>query len=292
MQMSFWQRPYAGGGGGGTTLGLPRATPAVKVLLAVNFAMFLLQQFFDRSTPFSLGWMSTYLGATVEGSLQLWRYITFQFLHAGIWHILMNMLGVYMLGPPLEERMGTRRFVAFYLSCGVVAGLAYVAIGLLASLPPWVPIVGASGGVFAILLACAVYFPDFKIVLVLFLVPIRFAAVIVFGAMIFMVLSSLAGPNQAGAMSDVAHLGGAVGAAFWIWVLPRLRGADAVGRIKRGHWRRKMLHHEAQLLQERAEVDRVLQKVKEKGIASLSAKDKKILQDATRRQQQRDGGPN
>lgn len=288
--MSFQDRRY-GSSDGGDSWGaatlrpyFPRPSRAVKALLVVNVVVFLVQLIFDNNRTEPVHPMSDWLGATVAGYWQVWRYLTFQFLHRDAQHILLNMLGLYMLGTPLEGLMGWRRFTAFYLSCGVVAGVAYVLIGAISlDVGTHTPIIGASGGVFGLLLACAVWFPAMRF----FIVPIRWAAGIIFGLMIL----KAAGGGE-GSMSDVAHLGGAIGAAGWIWILPRLRGADTVGRIKRGHWQRKMLmqQEEDQALQ--AQVDRVLQKVKEQGIANLSSKDKKILQEATRRQQQRNGGPN
>ena len=284
--MSFQDRRYSGGGSWGTaTLRpyFPRPTRAVKVLLVVNAIVFLVQLIFDNSRHETV--MSASLGVTVAAWWQLWRYVTFQFLHADAGHILMNMLGLYMLGTPLEGLMGWRKFAGLYLSCGVVAGVAYAVIGAIApEVGAGTPIIGASGGVFGILLACAVYIPAMRFIVV----PIRWAAAIIFGLMI---LKALGGPTK-DAMSDVAHLGGAIGAAFWIWALPRIQGAHPVGRLARGHWQRKMVKQQQEELALGAQVDRVLQKVKQEGIGSLSSKDKKTLQEATRRQQQRSGGPN
>ncbi len=197
------------------------------------------------------------------------------------------MLGLYMLGTPLEQRWGPRAFLRFYLICGAVGGLAYVLAGVLL-LPRWAwaqPIIGASGGVYAIVLACAVLFPHFRLILFIFPVPIRLAALLIFGAMALGVLSSLAsGQTGPEFWSDVAHLGGAVAGGAWVWLLPRLRGQLAASRerIRRGAWQRKMDHRAA----EQAEVDRVLAKVHDQGLASLNEKEKRILRDASQRQRE------
>lgn len=262
-------------------LGLPRPSPAVKVLLILNVAMFLVQTLVRSGWP-----IERYLGVTVGAYWQVWRYVTFQFLHGGWWHIAMNMLGLYLLGTPLERHFGTRRFTWFYLSCGIVAGLSYVLLGWMTDLPSNYPIIGASGGVFGIILACAVYFPSFQIIFLFFPVPIRLAAIIIFGGMLFVVLQGMASHNTSEAMSDVAHLGGAGMAAFWIWGLPRVaaRFGAARQRRQRGTWNRKL--HEQQALQ--VQIDAVLHKIHTQGLTSLSGKEKKLLKEATRRQKEED----
>jgi membrane associated rhomboid family serine protease len=272
----------------GMTIGMPKATTAVKWLLAINFAVFVMQ-LFDRA-----GALTYNLGVTVGAFWQIWRYVTFQFLHADWLHIVMNMLGLYVLGSPLERKFGTRKFVYFYLSCGVMAGLAYVLIGAMyPSFDPNMPIIGASGGVFGIVLAAAVYFPQFRIIFIFFPLPIRMAAVIIFVGMSLTVLQALAGDHPMGAMSDVAHLGGTIMSAIWIWVLPRAKGVS-VGqpgarkslqeKLREGAWEQKMQKRR----KEQEEIDRILKKIHEQGISNLTAREKKILKSATRKQRDDD----
>jgi len=291
--MGLHDRPYmkeSGGGygrgpGRGITFGMPKPPRAVKVLLLINVVVFVVQIFMDNSTPrFRFGLLSTWFGVTLEGFWQLWRYVTFQFLHGGFWHILLNMLGVYILGSPLEREWGTRRFVTFYLLCGVVSGVTYVVVGALYRQPAWVPLIGASGGVYGLILACAVLFPHIQIIFLFFPVPIRFAALIIFGAMIIVVLQAFSAGRFDQAMSDVCHFGGAVTAAVWIWGIPRLRGAALQANVKRRHgaWERKVRREG----EEDAEVDRILQKIKDEGLSSLTRSERRTLQDATRRQRE------
>jgi len=311
--MGLHDRPYwrddggrGGYGGGGPmrsiAFGLPRPGAAVKWLLIINISVFVLQVFMDAPTidrPYGL--LSSHLGVTLNGFWQPWRYVTFQFLHGGMWHVALNMLGLYMLGTPLERHWGTKRFTTFYLACGAFAGLAYVFMcGLVAGgngNPNAVatagrglgdvPLIGASGGVFAIVLACAVLFPHFRLIFFLFPVPIRLAAVIIFGGMVLVVLSGLrsgrAGPQF---WSDVAHLGGVLAAAFYIWALPALRSGARQhrARLNEGAWRRKMEDR----LAEQAEINRILDKINREGLDSLTRRERDILRDATRKQQHND----
>ena len=293
--MPIFNRPYMREnghrqGGGSYTFGLPKPPKVVRFLLIANLAVFVLQIASQAMHRRGVGFdpISSVFGVTVGGFWQVWRYITFQFLHdtGSLWHIALNLLGICFLGAPLETHWGPRKFLAFYLSCGVLAGVAYVVMGAALGLDPTVPIIGASGGVYGIVLACAVLFPQFRIIFLFFPVPIRLAAVIIFGGMFLGVLSSISRGIGAATMSDVAHLGGAVAAVLWLWA-PRLAGGAAArsfGRIRRGMWERKM--RAAQDQQE--EIDRILRKVHDEGINSLTDKERKTLRDATAQQRQSD----
>ena len=290
--MGIHDRPYMQDGetehtGSGLTVGLPPIARVVKYLLIVNLVVFAMQIFFDVSHG-GPGFMSLYFGANVAGWWQPWRYVTFQFLHADYWHIIMNMLGLYLLGSPLEQHWGSRRFLAFYLACGAFSGMTYVAVSAVVGDSRFTPIIGASGGIFAILLACAVLFPQFKLILLFFPVPIRLAALIIFGGMVFIVLSSLSqGGHSSGFWSDTCHLGGAAAAAFYLWVVPavggiRLRRTFRGGpKAGSGAWKRRM----DRMAAEQEQIDRILQKIHEHGVASLTRKEQKTLKDATKRQQ-------
>ena len=278
-------QPYGGGAG----FGLPRPPRVVATLLVLNLAVFVGQVLFTLATRGrGLEPLSAYLGVTVGGFWQVWRYFTFQFLHdtEWVWHLVLNMLGLYLLGAPLEQLWGGRRFLIFYLACGVAAGVAYVVIGALGGLPRAMPIIGASGGVYGILLAAAVLLPHFRVILLVFPVPIRLAAILIFGVMAMTVLSSLGGGHAWAAMSDVAHLGGAVAAAAWLWVLPRVwvAGAGFRTRLREGAWQRQLEERQ----QEQEEVDRILQKIHDQGLGSLSPKERRTLQQASHHQRRED----
>jgi membrane associated rhomboid family serine protease len=288
--MALHDRPYWRGGPGAQGSGFqrlaggfPRPTRAVKYLLLITLGAFVLQLFVGLVLKFSL---SAVLGLTPAEFWQVWRYVTFQFLHDpySLWHVGLNMLGLYMFGTPLERQWGTRRFVEFYLSCGAAAGVAYVVASYALNLPGDVPLIGASGGVYGILLACAVLFPSMVIILVFFPVPIRLAAIIIFGGMVlFLLMSVRSGFHPSSFWSHVAHLGGAGMAAAWLWVIPKVHvsATEALRKAHRGAWRRKMDRR----LDKAAEVDRILRKIHLEGIARLTRRERKILRDATRRQQ-------
>ena len=277
---TYWKDDQGGGGhggggggggfGGGMQMGqMPKPGRAVMTLLIANVAMLFLKH---------IPGVGAQLALIPERWWHVWNYVTFQFLHADPMHLLLNMLGLYMLGTVLEKAWGARRFVVFYLACGVFAGICHVLMTFARGSEQWIPLVGASGGVYAIVVACAILFPHIRLVLVFFLVPIRFAALLFLGIAAYSIL--LAGGDR---ISHAAHLGGAVMAAFWIWGLPRLQGAAGEASLKRkqGAWDRKMKQRAA----DQAEIDRILDKIKLSGLNSLSRGEKHTLQQATKRQQ-------
>ena len=276
----YWREDFDRGGPRfGTALaGMPRPTSVVKWLLIANIVVFVLQLIPGRI-------VETAFAIAPSAWWQLWRYVTFQFLHAGLIHLLFNMLGLYFLGMILEGAWGPKRFLGFYLSCGAFAGLCHVVMTF-AFNPAAIDkaLVGASGGVYAVVLVCAILFPQIRLILFLFPVPIRFAAALFIGIAVYNILSGISRGGFVGGISDAAHLGGAVAGAFWIWVLPRLRTGLTSTRTKRGRgaWQRKLKKQADQ----QAEINRILQKIHQHGIASLTAGEKRTLKNATRQQQQ------
>lgn len=250
----------------------PSVTPVVRWFLILNIFVFLLSLFRPVNNlmeeylavyPVSLGYM-----------VQLWRPITYQFLHAGLFHVFFNMLVLFFFGPMLEQIWGSRRFAIFYLSCGAAGGILYMLLVIVRVLDVGV-MVGASGAIYGMLAAGAILFPNLRVyVMGVFPMPLSVLAVLL---VIFSVLNFASGQNAGG---EAAHLAGmAVGALYVVgrpWLI-RLR-------MKRseGNWQ-KRLEEESRL---RKEVDRILDKVHANGIRSLSWREKRTLKKATAREQQ------
>ena len=251
---------------------LPKTTPVVKKLLIINVTVFFATMLIRPVGDFLFTWFSLY-PTDWATSLQLWRLITYQFLHGGLLHILFNMLGLFFLGPTLEQHWGSKRFLYFYLGCGVAGGLFYlflVAVGFL----PAMPMVGASGAILGLLAACAILFPHFVVFIFFFPVPIRVAAIILTGLYLVAVLSR--GANAGG---DAAHLAGlAAGAAYVFSQSWRNRL-----KLKNQNTRSQRKIADQRSLQ--VEVDRILEKVHNSGIQSLTPKEKRILRQATKAEQ-------
>ena len=257
-------------------MSFPKLTPVVKWLLIINIGVFLAAITIKPLGVFIYQWFE--LDASSLGrALQVWRLISYQFLHdPGLyWHIFMNMLGLFFLGPTLERHWGSKKFLPFYLGCGVAGALFYMLLVGIGFLPP-IPMVGASGAILGMLAACAILFPQFVVIIFIFPVPIRIAAIGLTGVYFLFVVTK--GANAGG---HAAHLAGmAAGAAY---VFSQSWRDKFKFKLRSGRWKKQM--GAQRNLQ--AEVDRILKKVNESGIQSLSSKEKKTLKEATKAEQMR-----
>ena len=247
----------------------PSLTPMVKWLLIINFVVFLIQAI--GGNEFLTSWFSV-APLSLLHSLQIWRLIGYQFLHGSIGHIFFNMLGLFFLGPTLEQHWGSRRFIFFYLGCGVAGGLFYIFLVTVGFLSPGF-LVGASGAILGMLAACAILFPHFVVFILFFPVPIRVAAI---AGTIFYILLIITKSDNAG--GEAAHLGGmAAGAAY---VFARPFRAKMKLKMQSRKWEKNLARQkEVQL-----ELDRILEKVHNQGLQSLTRKEKNILRQATEQQ--------
>jgi rhomboid family protein len=263
---------------------MPRITPVVKWLLITNIGIHLLQAIIfseQMKSQVALTPLETIFSVyplSIGKALQVWRLVTYQFLHGTGLHIFGNMLGLFFLGPTLERHWGSKRFLIFYLACGVAGGLSYtflVGLGVLAA----GPMVGASGAILGMLAACAILFPQFVVFVVLFPVPIRVAAV---GFILLFAVNVFLGGGNAG--GDAAHLGGMAAGAAYVLLGPRL--ARYKLKTQAGSWEKKA-ETERKL---QIEVDRILAKVHNSGLHSLTGREKKILKRATQEELRRTHG--
>ncbi|MEQ9459375.1 MAG: rhomboid family intramembrane serine protease [Phycisphaeraceae bacterium] len=287
--MSFENRDYyrdrSGGGFGGGRFG---GASVVKWLIIINAVIFLWDNIMMGSRRGSaLGLLPYGYFSVDEGiyGLQVWRLFTYQFLHADFFHILFNMIGLFFFGPLLERTLGSRRFLAFYLLCGVSGAVVASLLGAIPGLimmPPSAILIGASGSLFGILAACAVLFPNLRVMLLIPPVPMTMRTM----ALVFMgiaALSVLAGSRNDG--GEAAHLGGALLGFLLIRNIGLLNFAEG-SRFSldspREAFNRKLTQLKAdQEAKEQAEVDRILDKVRDQGLQSLSSRERKMLQKAT-----------
>jgi len=202
----------------------------VKWLLIVNVGMFLLSSL--AGSQFRNDFLL--LGLTPKLVVNqfpyfVWQLFTYMFLHGGISHLLFNMLALWMFGTMLERDWGTRRFLKYFFLCGIGAGLCDVAVNTL--LDRNTTTIGASGGIYGLLLAFGVLYPN-QTVLMNFLFPIKAKyLVMIYGAI---ALFSAFGANSG--VSNIAHLGGmAFGYAYLKLKMPRLGFPDVRGAYRK--WR-------------------------------------------------------
>ena len=196
-------------------------TPVVKNLMIIMGAAFLLQLFLTR-------WVEIYFGLVsilVWKKYFLWQLLTYIFLHGDFFHILFNLFSLWMFGGELENYWGSKKFLFYFLYCGIGAGICTVVF----TPNEFIPVIGASGAIYGILLAFAWLFPN-RPILIYFLFPIPAKyMVIIFGLIELYSFRSGAG----GGIAHLTHLGGFVFGFFYL-VYPMIRQ-----KIRREYYKRK-----------------------------------------------------
>ncbi|HZR19953.1 MAG TPA: rhomboid family intramembrane serine protease [Verrucomicrobiae bacterium] len=283
---------------------------ATMMLIIANVAAFLFEcvryggsPHFPPGDYFALSWDGLKSG-------HIWQLITFQFLHANIWHLIFNCWAIFMFGREVEIALGARRFLILYFSSGIFGGLIQGLAGGLHEVFPYsnwaaafaAPTVGASAGALGLVAAFATLFPERSLTLLLFFViPVNMRAKFL---LLFTGLISLFGivwPNSTGNMADAAHLGGMLTGMFFVryalhwsfhWPsLNRRRGEPArrlvkVSSTSSARWGRAKTISSADLPPDEflsREVDPILDKISAHGIQSLTERERRILEAARER---------
>ena len=176
---------------------------AVKALIAINVLVFVLMGVSPSLADFVDGAFALSSRGLAKG--MIWQFVTYQFVHAGLFHLLVNMVGLWFAGNILERIYGVRRFVIFYLLCGIAGGLLQIALS-----PGPALVVGASGAVCGLIAAFSTLFPQMPVTaLIFFVIPVRMRAmwlgIIVAGVSLFLLLTGWLGD-----IGNAAHLGGAM----------------------------------------------------------------------------------
>ena len=284
--------PTGGGGGGMQQPAHFYGAPVSKFLMLSSIVVFFVGILLtpDR-TPLGYEPVLKKWGAfsITEGILQfqIWRLLTFQFLHADLTHLLFNMIGIYFFGPHVERWMGSRPFTFYYFFCGIAGALFYTILyfvpGLFTNSPIDRGMVGASAGIFGILAAFYKIAPNARILLFFFIpLKVKTAALLFF---IWEVIHVVFGLQNAG--GSAGHLGGAfLGLAFISYKPLRsmLIKISSIGVNSPSSQRVKP----AQVLRETRrspldvtkEVDRILEKISKEGMQSLTPSEKKTLENA------------
>ncbi|SVA75163.1 uncharacterized protein METZ01_LOCUS128017 [marine metagenome] len=246
-------------------------TDAIKVLVSVNFTIFFLQTISGKERL--LFELFGLVSRAVWSDFMIWQPFTYLFFHGNIWHILINMFVLWMFGSELENAWGKKNFLKYYFMTGVGAGLVTCLFNLLSD----VPVVGASGAVYGILLAYGLTFPN-RTVYLYGLVPIKSIwFVIAIGALAF--FSSF---REATQISHLTHISGmAIGYIMlkrrWRWddIWFKIRKKTLEYRIKREDTKQS----KKQTLQK--DIDYILDKIRKVGFKGLSDEEKSKLYDAS-----------
>ncbi|MFA5043822.1 MAG: rhomboid family intramembrane serine protease [Kiritimatiellia bacterium] len=271
----------------------PGLTPAVRFLLIGTTAAYLLQTIADQATG---GGFTAIFSLSLNGLLRwnLWQPLTYLFLHGGIWHLILNMLGLFFFGPETERAIGPRRFLALYFACGILGGLGWILI----SGSSMLPCVGASGAIFGVLGAFAGLFPQRSVtLLVFFVIPVTMRArTLAIGLGLFSLFSMISQPGQ---VAYAAHLaGGLAGYLYGMYGVNQGLGRGSFNPRRwwndlRWRWQRrkfKVLRGSGRDWEPKAEeppaaqeVDEVLAKISKWGLGRLTPRDRDILDRASKR---------
>ncbi len=249
--------------------------PAIKWLIVANTAVFLLRTFVGREFDLHFGLVP----ARVLEDRWVWQPLTYLFLHGGIFHLLFNLFAIWMFGMPVEAQWGSREFFKYYLLCGLGAAVAVVAL----SPDSAVPVIGASGPVYGLLVAFAMLYPD-AVVYLYFLIPLTARQMaILFGFIEFFAGVSDSTPGVA----RFAHLGGmVVGYIYirwwWIWKIRARAVVEGFSERPLPRVGRKVARPAAREREPAAElgmddVDRILDKISASGLESLTAEERSIM---------------
>ena len=258
---------------------------AIRWIIVLSVVVFLAQQVPDWQ-------IKPFLALTSEGVLsgQVWRLVTYAFCHGGLMHIVFNLLGLWWFGRVIEERLGAREFIGFYLAAAIVAGLAN--IGLNAALKnPLTSTTGASGSLMAVMAIFVLLYPRQQ-VMFMGLVPVEMRWLIAG----YVVSDTLLMFSPGDRVAHAAHLGGLL--FGFVYQIFEMRLTDWLpSRGFSSWWRDRNRRQSMRLYTPDSEpsaepdldsqVDDILRKIHEKGESSLTDAERKLLTEASRRIRER-----
>ena len=235
-------------------------TDAIKILVSVNFGIFLLQTVARTEGLFFP--LFGLVPKLVWSEFMIWQPFTYLFFHGGIWHLLINMFVLWMFGSELERIWGKGHFLKFYFVTGVGAGLVTIIFGL----NSMTPIVGASGAVYGVLLAYGLTYPN-RTVYLYGIIPIK-SLWFVIGIGVIAFMSSFDNVSQ---ISHLTHLSGMM--IGYLMLKRPVRFNDLWFTIRKRTLEYKIKHEEKKVSQHQAierEIDRILDKINREGFDSLT----------------------
>jgi membrane associated rhomboid family serine protease len=271
---------------------LSNLTPVVKWLLTSNIAIFLLDYLLipfvldsnldGENIPKIVDWGAFSIESAIH-HFQVWRFISFQFLHGSLGHLLFNSMGIFFFGPWMERWWGSQRFLIFYLLCGI-GGAAFFSLLTLTGIVPADShsiLVGASAGIYGIFIGVAITAPNLRVSLLFppIELSMRQLAIALLAISAGSIILKLGG-NEGG---EAGHLGGAIiGAILMRW--PQLlSGRHASGTQRRNNPAERKIQPRTSIdLQRDSEVDLILDKISLQGFQSLTDREREVLHDAAK----------
>ncbi len=283
--------------------------PMIKNLLIINVEVFFIQMIFEilsfGGVPGTYVLNHYFALNPLEGidsNFQIWQLLTYQFMHGDFMHIFFNMLMLWMFGMEIENLMGSQKFLLFYILSGLGAGfLQLVGTPLLSDSAGFT--IGASGAVYGVMIAFAMFFPD-RYIMFYFLIPVKAKYLISF----FIILEFIS-VREASFVAHLAHIGGAltgfifimfdrrksinIGRMFNSFKKPRgysnnsfrqpfqRRGANNIDVEEAKFYDLNNRPTEEEVSQE--EIDKILDKISQSGYQGLSDREKRILFEASKK---------
>jgi membrane associated rhomboid family serine protease len=284
--------------------------PVIKNLLIINGVVFFIQILgeYVSIAPglyFSDVIIKYFALIPLEGiggaSFYPWQLITYQFLHGGFAHIFFNMFSLWMFGMEIENMWGSKKFLYYYLLCGISAGIFHLILSPLLT-GGGAPTIGASGAIFGVLVAFGMIFPN-RYIFLYFLVPVKAKYLIAFFILIEIFAINTAAPTVA----HLAHLGGALAGFIFILFDPHtdaeikyLFKKSPYGRSSKpfnpfdglkNRFKKKEEAEEAKFYEikdedegiSQEEIDKILDKISQSGYQNLTEKEKRILFEASKK---------
>lgn len=278
--------------------------PIIKNLLIANIGVFLIQMLFNNlafgGIPGSLILDRYFALNPFGGNFQIWQLITYQFMHADFTHIFFNMFMLWMFGMEIENFMGSRKFLIFYLVSGVGAGILQLIGPYLLGSEAGITL-GASGAVFGVMVAFAMFFPD-RYIFIYFLIPIKAKYL-----MAILVVFEFMSVGDQSIVAHLAHLGGAITGLIFILIdrknsyninqfmnnLRKKTSFDSSSQFRRPTFSNRNQNVEDAKFYEinsqkdeeinQDEIDAILDKISQSGYQKLTEREKRILFEASKK---------
>jgi len=291
--MAFAERRDSYGGGM-----MAQMTPVVKWLLILNLAIYFGDMlFFDWA-------IRNECAFTIQSALmeyRVWEFLTFQFIHGSVGHVLFNSIGLFFFGPWMERWWGSKQFLFFYLVCGAAGAMLYSSLVFAGILPQevvatladgseqlvpatLVPLVGASAGIYGILVGVAVIAPSLRVSLLFppITLTMRQLALALLAIAVGSILLKFGG-NEGG---EAGHLGGAIMGYFMMKTHGWMNWVRGSTRRRKGRpasdFTAKIRPRTSLDLHSSTEVDRILEKISRDGFQSLTDEERDLLSKAAK----------
>lgn len=267
---------------------MAQLTPVVKWLLISNLAIYFGDMLLFDHAIRNFG-AFTIQSAIFEG--RIWEFVTFQFLHGSIGHVLFNSIGLFFFGPWMERWWGAKSFLIFYLVCGIGGAVFFLLLTYAGALPGvsvYSPLVGASAGIYGILIGVAIIAPSLRVALLIPPVTLTMRQL----ALILLLISvaSIAfkfGGNEGG---EAGHLGGAI-LGFVLVKFSGLKGGVNLGffggrsKAPRTDIEPKIRPRTRVDLRSHSEIDEILEKISREGFQSLTEAERDALHRAAKNEE-------